>query len=63
MIPKKIVENLVNNHVFIYLRHIDKEFAGVIRAINESDLILLEDKNAHITYIPLSEIIAITERK
>ncbi len=63
MIPRKIVENLVNGHVFLYVKNINKEFAGIIRSINESDLILLEDKNTHITYVPLSEIIAITERK
>ncbi|MFX0002438.1 MAG: hypothetical protein ACFFAA_11145 [Promethearchaeota archaeon] len=40
-----------------------KEFAGKINSITESDIILLEDKNENINYIPLSEVRVITDRK
>ena len=44
MIPKKIVENLVDNDVYIYIKNIAKEFAGKIISITEADLVVLEVK-------------------
>lgn len=63
MIPKKIVENLVDNDVYIYIKNIAKEFAGKIISITEADLVVLEDKNNNLAYIPISEISVITERR
>ena len=63
MIPKKIVENLVNNDVYIYIKNVNKDFAGKIISISEADIIVLEDKNNNISYIPITEINIITERR
>lgn len=63
MIPKKIVENLVDNDVYIYIKNIAKEFAGKIISITEVDLVGLEDKNNNLAYIPISEMSVITERR
>jgi len=63
MIPKKIVENLVDIDVYIYIKNITKEFAGKIKSITEADIVVVEDKNNNITYIPISEISVITERR
>ncbi|MFX1279716.1 MAG: hypothetical protein ACFFA3_09890 [Promethearchaeota archaeon] len=63
MIPRKLVEGLVDNYAYIYIKNISKEFAGKINSINDFDIIMLEDKNSNISYIPLSEIIVITERR
>ncbi|MFX1592814.1 MAG: hypothetical protein ACFFB6_08105 [Promethearchaeota archaeon] len=63
MIPKKIVENIVNNDVYIYIKNVNKEFAGKIISITDADIIVLEDKNQNLSYIPISEISVITERR
>ena len=63
MIPRKIVEGLVDSYVYVYIKNIGKEFAGKVNSITESDIILLEDKNENINYIPLSEVSVITDRK
>jgi len=63
MIPRKIVENLVDSYVYIYIKNLGKEFAGKITSITESDIIILQDKNENLSYIPLSEISIITERR
>ncbi|MFX1375089.1 MAG: hypothetical protein ACFFA0_04700 [Promethearchaeota archaeon] len=63
MITRKIIEDLVNKFVYIYIKNISKDFAGRIKSINECDIILLEDKNENISYIPLSEVSVITERR
>jgi len=63
MIPRKTVENLVDNMVYVYIKNISKEFAGKINSINDFDILLLEDKNENISYIPISEISVITERR
>jgi hypothetical protein len=63
MIPRKIVEDLIDNFVYVYIKEIGKEFAGRIKTINEFDILLLEDKNENISYIPISEITVITERR
>jgi hypothetical protein len=63
MIPRKIIENLVDNYVYVYVNRVAKEFAGTIKSINESDILVLEDKNNNLNFIPISEIIVITERR
>ncbi|MFX0188140.1 MAG: hypothetical protein ACFE8A_10430 [Candidatus Hodarchaeota archaeon] len=63
MIPKEIIEKLVNNGVYIFIKGINKEFAGVIKSITEDDIVILEDPRNNITYIPLSMIDVITERR
>jgi len=63
MIPKKIVENLVDKFVYIYIKNVTKDFAGKIISITEADIIVLEDKNNNLIYIPIPEISVITERR
>lgn len=63
MIPRKTIENLIDNYVYIYIKNISKEFSGKINSINDFDILFLEDKNQNISYIPLSEISVITERR
>ncbi|MFX0081992.1 MAG: hypothetical protein ACFE94_09590 [Candidatus Hodarchaeota archaeon] len=63
MIPRKIFDDLIDNFVYIYIKEIGKEFTGRIKSINEFDIVLLEDKNENISYIPISEISVITERR
>ena len=53
MIPKKIVENLVDKFVYIYIKNVTKDFAGKIISITEADIIVLEDKNNNLIYIPI----------
>lgn len=63
MIPKEIIEKLVNNGVYIFIKGISKEFAGIIKSITEDEIVILEDPKNNITYIPLSIIDVITERR
>ena len=63
MIPRKIVEGLVDCYVYVYIKNLSKEFAGKINSLTESDIIILEDKNENLIYIPLSEVSVITDRK
>ncbi|MFX1257385.1 MAG: hypothetical protein ACFFAN_05985 [Promethearchaeota archaeon] len=63
MIPKSLIEKLVNNGVYIYIKSINKEFTGVIKSIIEDDIITLEDSKNNRTYIPISLIDVITERR
>ena len=63
MILKTIVESLVENDVYIYIKNISKEFAGKILSSNEDNIVTLEDKNNNLIHIPLSEITIITERR
>jgi len=42
---------------------VNKDFAGKIISITEADIIVLEDKNINLIYIPVSEISVITERR
>lgn len=63
MIPRKIIEDLVDVFVYVYIKGFSKEFAGKINSITESDIVILEDKNENLSYIPLSEIKVITERR
>ena len=45
MIPKKIIENLVNIDVYVYIKNLTKEFAGKVNSITEADIVIIEDKN------------------
>jgi len=63
MIPRKIIENLVNSDVYIYVKNTNKEFGCFLKGISDSDIITLADKNNNLVYIPLSEIIVVTERQ
>ena len=63
MIPKDIIKKLVNNGVYIFIKGINKEFAGIIKSITEDEIVILEDPRNNITYIPLSIIDVITERR
>ena len=63
MIPKSIIEKLIEVDVYIHVKNLSEKFSGKLTEINNSDLVLLEDKYNNITYIPISEISVITERR
>jgi len=63
MIPRKTIENLVNTNVYLYVKNVTKEFGGLLKAISDSDVVTLADKNNNLIHIPLSEIIVVTERQ
>jgi len=63
MIPRKIVEKLIGNGVYIYIKGINKEFGGIVESITPDEILVLKDKNNNLSYIPLSEIDIITERR
>jgi len=63
MIPKEIFEKLIDNNVYLYIKNVDKEFAGLFKAITEADIVVIEDKNNNLIYLPISEITVITERR
>jgi len=63
MIPKNLIEKLVNSGVYVYIRGINIEFAGVIKSITEDDIVVLEDNKNNLIHIPLSLIDVITERR
>lgn len=63
MIPKSLVERLVKSDVYIYIRHIDKEFGGVLDSITDENIVILKDKYNNLIYIPLEIIDVITERQ
>ena len=66
MIPKTIIEGLIENDIYVYIKNISKEFAGKLLSIKEElggDILVLEDKNINLIYIPISEVTVITERR
>ena len=63
MIPKNLIEKLVDNGVYVYIRGINIEFAGVVKSITEDDVVVLEDNKNNLINIPLSLIDVITERR
>jgi len=63
MIPKEIVEKLIGNGVYIYIKGVNKEFAGIVESITPDNILILKDKNNNLSYIPLAEIDIITERR
>ena len=63
MIPKEICQNFINDFVYIYIKGIKKEFAGIVESITPDNILILKDKNDNLSYIPLAEIDIITERR
>ena len=63
MIPKKLIEKLIDNDIYIYVREINEKFSGKLIQITEDDLLVVEDKYNNVIYIPLSEIVVLTERR
>ncbi|MFO7794713.1 MAG: hypothetical protein ACQERB_00735 [Promethearchaeati archaeon] len=63
MIPKNIIESLIGVGVYIYIKNINEKFSGTLVRITDEDLAVLEDKYNNSTYIPISEIDVITERR
>lgn len=63
MIPKNLIEKLMNNGVYVYIRGINIEFAGVIKSITEDDVVVLEDNKNNLIHIPISLIDVVTERR
>jgi hypothetical protein len=63
MIPRKTFEGLIDNFVYIYIKNLGKEFSGKINSITDWDMVVLVDKNENLSYIPISEITVITERR
>jgi len=63
MIPKTLVERLIETDVYIYTRTVDREFGGVLDSITEDNIIVLKDKYNNLIYIPLDIIEVITERR
>lgn len=63
MIPKNLIEKLVNTGVYVYIRGINIEFAGVIKSITEDDIVVLEDHKNNLINIPISLIDVVTERR
>lgn len=63
MFPKSIIEKLMNNDVYIYIRNIDREFGGVLEEITNDDIIKLKDKYNNLIHIPLDLIDIVTERR
>jgi len=63
LIPKDVLEKILNNYVYVYVKNISREFGGVLKTILDDKIIVVEDKNNNLNYIPISEISVITERR
>ena len=63
MIPRSLLERLIEKEVYIYVKHQGREFAGIIQSISEDDVLVLLNKYNNLDYIPISEIDVITERR
>ncbi|MFX0041818.1 MAG: hypothetical protein ACFE8L_02800 [Candidatus Hodarchaeota archaeon] len=63
MIPKSLIEKLVQKEVYIYVKNQSREFAGIIQSIIDEEVIVLENKYNNLVYIPMSEVDVITERR
>lgn len=63
MIPKNLIEKLVNKGVYVYIRGINIDFAGDIKSITEDDIVVLEDHKNNLINIPIPLIDVITERR
>jgi hypothetical protein len=64
MIIKTILRNLKDKKIDVYVRDLGQygRFQGVLYAITD-ELILLKSRYNKITYIPLSDIIIVTEHE
>ena len=63
MIPRSLLESLIEKEVYIYVKHQGREFGGIIQSITEDDILVLLNKYNNLVYIPISEIDVITERR
>ena len=63
MIPKTLLEKLVGNDVYIYVKNMDREFGGIVDSITKDDIIVLKDKYNNLIHIPIDIIDVITERR
>ena len=63
MIPKNIIEGLIGVGVYIHIKDINEKFSGTLVKITDEGLAVLEDKYNNHTYIPISIIDVITERR
>jgi len=63
MFPKSILENLKNNDVYIYIRHIDREFSGIVIEITDDNIVVLKDKYNNLIHIPIDLIDVVTDRR
>jgi hypothetical protein len=63
MIPKEIVQKLVGEYIYIYIKGIENNFAGILESITPDNILVVKDKNNNLSYIPLVEINIITERR
>jgi len=63
MIPKTLLEKLVGNDVYIYVKNMDREFGGIVDSITKDDIIVLKDKYNNLIHIPIDLIDVITERR
>jgi hypothetical protein len=63
MIPKTLIEKLVKNNVYIYVKNIDREFGGILEEITSDDIVVLKDKYNNLIHVPLDIIDVLTERR
>ncbi len=63
MIPKSIIEKLIDGDVHIFVKGINEKFSGNLIELTSDDLLMVKDKYNNISYIPLSEVSVITERQ
>ena len=61
MVPKSLIENLLNKEVYIYIKHANREFGGIIQSIIDDEVVMLKDKDNNLVYVPISEINVIIE--
>ena len=63
MFPKSIIEGLINNDVYIYIRNIDREFSGIVQEITSDNIVVLKDKYNNLIHIPIDLIDVVTDRR
>jgi hypothetical protein len=63
MFPKSIIEGLINNDVYIYIRNIDREFSGIVQEITSDNIVVLKDKYNNLINIPIDLIDVVTDRR
>jgi hypothetical protein len=63
MFPKSIIEGLINNDVYIYIRNIDREFSGIVQEITSDNIVVFKDKYNNLINIPIDLIDVVTDRR
>ena len=63
MFPKSIIEGLINNDVYIYIRNIDREFSGNVQEVTSDNIVVLKDKYNNLIHIPIDLIDVLTDRR